>query len=224
VKALDINYGDLSCGFNELTKKVEKLEMAVDFCRITPTLKGDLEHVCQYSKTMDQPYPRKCVVCGKEEHPYPKEKKDYLFDYDGVIAAFRSAVEKDRRHGTGYLKESTFAQELLHTPIVQPQPTFTIDRLVDILKDEDFIRNVCASYDHSFGLLTEQQRQQQMFNCREYLHAITNNLPYHEVKPTYTREEVEKAIDAALISINMFGVPRLKSSILSELDKVKEDK
>jgi len=25
------------------------------------------EHVCKYSKSMNQPYPRLCVICGKPE-------------------------------------------------------------------------------------------------------------------------------------------------------------
>ena len=27
-------------------------------------------HVCRYSKTMNQPYPRKCIDCGKVEGNY----------------------------------------------------------------------------------------------------------------------------------------------------------
>jgi hypothetical protein len=64
-----------------------------------------------------------------------KEIKTLMFTYDGVIAAFRSAVEKDRKHGTVYLKESTFCQELLHTPIVQLPPTWTREEIKKVYND-----------------------------------------------------------------------------------------
>ena len=44
--------------------------------------------------------------------------------------------------------------------------------------DDKFITNVCLSYDHSFGLMTEEERKKVVFDCKEWMRAIKNNEPY----------------------------------------------
>jgi hypothetical protein len=42
--------------------------------------------------------------------------------------------------------------------------------------DDNFIGNVCLSYDHSFGLLTPGSRAHLVFQCKEWIRAINNNI------------------------------------------------
>ena len=44
--------------------------------------------------------------------------------------------------------------------------------------DPKFIDNVCISYRHDFGLLSEQEKDKVRFECKEWLRAIKNNEPY----------------------------------------------
>ena len=44
--------------------------------------------------------------------------------------------------------------------------------------DNKFITNVCLSYDHSFGLMTAEERKKVEFDCKEWMRAIKNNEPY----------------------------------------------
>lgn len=45
---------------------------------------------------------------------------------------------------------------------------------------DKFIDNVCLSYRHDFGLMTEQDRQKLRFECKEWMRAIQNNWKYHK--------------------------------------------
>lgn len=196
VKALDINLSDLSCGFDELIKRVEGLEKNYSELSMVNSELSVFQALATPTPTL-------------RGEPTDEEIRKHVEALQLDNKAFKNAFAN--------------LGIPVHPASVQEQ-TYTINQLVDIMKDEKFQVNVCISYDHGFGLLTAQQKQQQMFICKEYLNAITNNLPYHKRQPTYTDEQIEKAIDTALISINMFGVPRLKSSIWSELRKNKERK
>jgi hypothetical protein len=50
--------------------------------------------------------------------------------------------------------------------------------------DDNFIGNVCLSYDHGLGLLTPELREYIIFQCKEWIRAINNNLRYAQSKPT----------------------------------------
>ena len=41
--------------------------------------------------------------------------------------------------------------------------------------DDKFIGNVCISYRHDFGLMNEKQRNELIFECKEWMRAIKNN-------------------------------------------------
>lgn len=45
--------------------------------------------------------------------------------------------------------------------------------------DTKFIDNVCLSYNHSFGLMSEEDKQKVRFECKEWMRAIKNNEPYN---------------------------------------------
>jgi len=45
--------------------------------------------------------------------------------------------------------------------------------------DDKFIFNVCLSYRHDFGLLTDKQQKEIIFECKEWMRAIKNNEPYN---------------------------------------------
>jgi hypothetical protein len=53
-----------------------------------------------------------------------------------------------------------------------------IDLLNDLYKDEDFKENICMSYRHDFGLMTKEDQELLMFEAKEWIRAIINNLPY----------------------------------------------
>jgi hypothetical protein len=55
-----------------------------------------------------------------------------------------------------------------------------IKELETILKNDKFIINCCLSYRHDFGLLNKKEQQFIIFQCKEWFHAIINNLPYHK--------------------------------------------
>ena len=44
--------------------------------------------------------------------------------------------------------------------------------------DPKFIDNVCLSYRHDFGLLSEDEQNKVRFECKEWMRAIKNNEPY----------------------------------------------
>lgn len=44
--------------------------------------------------------------------------------------------------------------------------------------DPKFIDNVCISYRHDFGLLSEDEQNKVRFECKEWMRAIKNNEPY----------------------------------------------
>lgn len=41
-----------------------------------------------------------------------------------------------------------------------------------------FIDNVCLSYRHDFGLMTEEEQKKLRFECKEWMRAISNNWEY----------------------------------------------
>ena len=48
----------------------------------------------------------------------------------------------------------------------------------DLLFGKEFLSNVCLSYRHDFGLLSEKEREDTMFEAKEWLMAILKNIPY----------------------------------------------
>lgn len=54
--------------------------------------------------------------------------------------------------------------------------------LEEAFKDELFISNVCFSYDHSYGLQSEERQAEISFQCKEWMRAISNNWEYRILK------------------------------------------
>lgn len=54
----------------------------------------------------------------------------------------------------------------------------TIHSVSNRFSDPKFIDNVCLSYRHDFGLLSEQDKDKVRFECKEWMRAIKNNEPY----------------------------------------------
>lgn len=53
--------------------------------------------------------------------------------------------------------------------------------LFDVSKrylDDKFKANVCLSYRHDFGLMSKDEQDMLMFEAKEWMRAIINNLPY----------------------------------------------
>lgn len=45
----------------------------------------------------------------------------------------------------------------------------------DHYESSEFIDNVCLSYRHDFGLLSEEEKKKVRFECEEWFRAIRNN-------------------------------------------------
>jgi hypothetical protein len=45
-----------------------------------------------------------------------------------------------------------------------------------LFSDDKFIANVCCSFRHDFGMMAEQDKQRLIFDCKEWMRAITNNM------------------------------------------------
>ena len=87
--------------------------------------------------------------------------------------------------------------------------------------DDNFIGNVCLSYDHSFGLLTltPESRARLVFQCKEWIRAINNNLRYAQSKPTKftTDPEYPGTITWKERGLfNMFAID-IKGQVIAEL-------
>ena len=53
-----------------------------------------------------------------------------------------------------------------------------IDSVSNRFSDQKFIDNVCLSYRHDFGLLSEDEQDKVRLECKEWMRAIKNNEPY----------------------------------------------
>lgn len=77
------------------------------------------------------------------------------------------------------LKESNSIVTSDNTIPVQPVFPFKESELIKkIFISDKFIQNVCLSYRHDFGLIAEQDKQRLIFECKEWLRAISNNIDY----------------------------------------------
>ena len=45
----------------------------------------------------------------------------------------------------------------------------------NLFSDDKFIGNVCLSYRHDFGLMSEDEKDKLIFECKEWMRAIKNN-------------------------------------------------
>ena len=59
----------------------------------------------------------------------------------------------------------------------QSQPS-CLGAVISRFNSDTFINNVCLSYDHSFGLMTEDEQKRLRFECKEWMRAISNNWGY----------------------------------------------
>jgi hypothetical protein len=53
-----------------------------------------------------------------------------------------------------------------------------VDELNKRFSSDIFIDNVCLSYRHDFGLLSEDQKKQCRSECKTWMRAIANNWEY----------------------------------------------
>lgn len=53
-----------------------------------------------------------------------------------------------------------------------------LDDVKNRFNSDTFIDNVCLSYRHDFGLMTEKDKQILRFECKEWMRAIVNNWDY----------------------------------------------
>lgn len=59
----------------------------------------------------------------------------------------------------------------------ESQPS-CLGAVISRFNSDIFINNVCLSYDHSFGLMTEEEQKKIRFECKEWMRAISNNWEY----------------------------------------------
>lgn len=48
----------------------------------------------------------------------------------------------------------------------------------NLLEDKEFLSNICLSYRHDFGLLEPEERAKLMFEAKEWLRSVLNNIAY----------------------------------------------
>ena len=58
------------------------------------------------------------------------------------------------------------------------EPLLGLHSVSNRFSDPKFIDNVCISYRHDFGLLSEDEQNKVRFECKEWMRAIKNNEPY----------------------------------------------
>jgi len=63
--------------------------------------------------------------------------------------------------------------------------------VMSLFNSDKFIQNVCLSYRHDFGLMSEKDKQLILFECKEWMRAITNNSPKSPSTETDKSEAVE---------------------------------
>lgn len=55
-------------------------------------------------------------------------------------------------------------------------------KIKERFESTEFIDNVCLSYRHDFGLMSDKEKQQLRFECKEWFRAIENNWKYYKNK------------------------------------------
>jgi hypothetical protein len=51
-------------------------------------------------------------------------------------------------------------------------------KLKKLFSDENFIGNVCLSYRHDATLMNEEDKKMLIFECKEWMRAILNNIEH----------------------------------------------
>ena len=84
-------------------------------------------------------------------------------------------LEGDYSGGTNY----TIEKDWLHIEgLIFIKNEDIINKLKPIFNDDNFIGDVCLSYLHDFGLLTDDEKNKLIFECKEWFRSILNNLYY----------------------------------------------
>jgi hypothetical protein len=65
-------------------------------------------------------------------------------------------------------------EKVEHASNVNAKPPYLM-ALGNRFDSEKFVFNVCMSYRHDFGMLTEQDKQRLRFECKDWMRAILNN-------------------------------------------------
>lgn len=56
----------------------------------------------------------------------------------------------------------------------------SLEDVISRFNSNVFIDNVCLSYRHDFGLMTEQDKQKLRFECKEWMRSISNNWEHYK--------------------------------------------
>lgn len=110
------------------------------------------------------------VITGRSiiaPHPH----RPYLF------LEFVYHCGRDRALYTKFIGDDRMREEVVD--LCRPH---ILSAVVSRFKSGEFVNNVCLSYRHDFGLMPEDGRNKLLFECREWMRAITNNWEYHRDK------------------------------------------
>lgn len=69
-----------------------------------------------------------------------------------------------------------------------------MENLKNRFNSENFINNVCLSYTHDFGLLSQEKQEQIRFECKQWMNSIENNWPYFKDVPSIKDDELRTLI------------------------------
>lgn len=79
-------------------------------------------------------------------------------------------VNDDQR--IGFQKGAKWMREVMEEMLVDD----ISNHISKLLKDDAFIGNLCLSYRHDFGLLSAEEKDSLIFQCKEWMRAISNNM------------------------------------------------
>jgi len=92
------------------------------------------------------------------------------------VTAEHPYKERDNRDSYSQYNEGwSDACDILGERIKQALSLYSVSNR---FSDPKFIDNVCLSYRHDFGLLSEDEKNKVRFECKEWMRAIKNNEPY----------------------------------------------
>ena len=95
-----------------------------------------------------------------------EELKTLLLEYYEYI----KEVSQDKLLKNWWLLKKTDEFVKAHKSQLKPQEGEN-----NLFSDDKFIGNVCLSYRHDFGLMSKDEKDKLIFECKEWMRAIKNN-------------------------------------------------
>ncbi len=122
-------------------------------------MKEESKHTCRYSKEFNQPHPRLCTICGKEE---PKQETEHLL-----------STETNKKR----LLEDVNKQETLEE-VAETELYITINKIIDggknLIKGTNVSRGQAVDYAFDIALKIAKWQAERMYSEEEVLDILRN--------------------------------------------------